>query len=110
MAAAHTPHRAWDFTHSVAKRPLGCNGKYGGSGYNRHLREKTEPCRRCRNSLNHWRRDKSRGGIAPRKHKPCGTNAAARRHRTKGEPLDLACRVAEAAYTAELRKLAREKY
>jgi len=110
VAAAHNPHKAWDFSHSPVKRPLGCNGKYGASGYNRHLREKTKVCQRCRNSMNHWRRERKRGGIAPRKLQPCGTNAAARRHRTKNEPLDLACRVAEAEYTDTWRKLAREKY
>jgi len=108
MAAARSPHKEWDFSHLPGRRSHGCNGKYGASGYNRHLREKTKPCQRCRDSLNHWRREKKRGGLVPRKLQPCGTNAAARRHRDNAEPLDLACRVAEAAYTAGLRKLARE--
>jgi WhiB family redox-sensing transcriptional regulator len=33
----------------------------------------------------------------------CGTTAAARRHRKRGEPMDDACRMAEALYRAQLR-------
>ena len=43
-------------------------------------------------------RDRRRGG-PPRTSAPCGTNAAAKRHRRNGElPLDDACREAERAY------------
>jgi len=106
MAAAHSPHKAWAYSHSPGRRPHGCNGKYGASGYNRHLRENTKVCQRCRNSMNHWRREKKRGGILARKLQSCGTNAAAKRHRKKDEPLCLPCRVAEAKYGEDRRKLA----
>jgi len=33
----------------------------------------------------------------------CGTTAASRRHRKRGEPMDDACRAAESAYRAQLR-------
>lgn len=34
---------------------------------------------------------------------PCGTHAAANRHRKRGEPVCEACRIADAAYTRQLR-------
>lgn len=46
-------------------------------------------------------RDRKRGG-PPREPQPCGTLAAVRRHKRKGEPLDDACRE---AYNAEQRRL-----
>ena len=41
-----------------------------------------------------------RGQNLPRHINPCGTPAAARRHRYKGERLDIACATAEADYHA----------
>jgi hypothetical protein len=45
-------------------------------------------------------RDRKRGK-PPRAPAPCGTPAAAKRHRRKGEPLDDACIAAERAYQRE---------
>jgi hypothetical protein len=39
----------------------------------------------------------------------CGTPAAARRHRYRGEPLDEACRAAEVAYNRRRRELRRAR-
>jgi hypothetical protein len=96
----------WDLNHKPGRRPLGCNGKYGQSGYKAHKRKAQKVCPRCRSSLNHWRREKARGGIKPTLPQPCGTHAAYERHRAaglRGAEIDLACRVAEANYRAELR-------
>jgi hypothetical protein len=94
--------RGWG-KHDPEKRPIGCNGKYGASGLLKHKREGTDICDACRESEKHYRRELRRG--QPLKHplKPCGTRAAAERHRKRRERLDLACRVAEAKYHADLR-------
>jgi hypothetical protein len=97
---------AWRRDHNPAARPLACNGRYGKSGAERHRREGTTPCRRCKASAAHWAREKRRGGLRPRKLAPCGTPAAANRHRRLGEPVDFACLVAEANYRTELRQRA----
>lgn len=94
---------SWRKDHDPFARPLGCNGKYGVSGVQRHRKAGTDPCEACRESNAHYRRERRRGGIKPRKPQPCGTYAAAQRHKWHGEPLDFACRVAEANYRAELR-------
>lgn len=100
---------SWDYSHKPFWKPLGCNNKYGQSGYKKHLRAGTKVCVRCNRSKAHYQREKRRGQLYPRLLQPCGTKAAAVRHRAKGEPLDLACRVAEAAEKAN-RKLVEEKY
>lgn len=91
----------WDLTHNPDRRPLGCNGKYGRSGAALHERAGEPVCKRCRNSINHYKRERRRGQLSPRKLQPCGTKAAAVRHRKKGEPLCFPCRIAEAAEKAE---------
>jgi len=53
-----------------------------------------------------WR-DKQRGG-PPREPAPCGTRAAAARHRRRGEPLDAACVEAERAYMREAARRSRK--
>lgn len=93
----------WDYSHKPFWKPKGCNDKYGKSGYNKHVRDGSPVCQRCRNSMNHYRRELARGQGSPRRLQPCGTPAAAHRHRQKGEPVDFACKVAEANYRAELR-------
>lgn len=87
---------SWDFTHNPNRLPKGCNGRYGQSGYRRHKKAGTKVCARCRASKNHYQREVHRGERYPLRPQPCGTKAAAVRHRSKGEALDLACRVAEA--------------
>jgi len=92
------------------RRPLGCNGKPGDSGRKAHARKNQPPCSKCKEASNHAKRERTRGQANPRKVHPCGTPAAARRHRYNDEPLDFACKVAEATYRAEQRKLATKKY
>jgi hypothetical protein len=93
-------------------RPLGCNGKYGHSGALRHTRKGQKPCRKCKASRNHYNREYKRKGLlaSPRKWElqPCGTPAAAQRHRKRGEPIDFACKVAAAKYKRDRRKLLKE--
>jgi hypothetical protein len=48
-------------------------------------------------------RDRKRGG-PPRTPQPCGTRAAATRHRRRGEPLCDACIAAERAYMRDAKK------
>lgn len=93
----------WDLTHNPARRPLGCNGRYGKSGADTHRRHGQAVCKRCRASQNHYNREYVRGGVKPRPLKPCGTNAAAERHRVNGEELCLACKVARAERGQEYR-------
>ena len=105
MAAATTPHKPWLLTHDPMARPLGCNGRYGPSGRVAHMRRAEEVCLLCRESLKHYRREAKRGNPGTgRRLKPCGTNAAAKRHRKKGEPIDFACRVAETLYNTSRKK------
>lgn len=112
MAAPKNPHRRWDLSHNPMERPLGCNGKYGGSGMLKHQRKGEKVCRRCLNSKRHYNREYSRKGIvfSPRvyERQPCGTAAAAARHRKAGEPRDYACKVAEAQYKRDYRKRIKE--
>ena len=98
----------WKLTHNPLVRPLGCNGKAGDSGYKRHQRRGQKACRRCKEAMNHARRERRRGQHLPRtvwELQPCGTPAAARRHRRNNEDLDYACKVAEAKYHTDLRAL-----
>lgn len=90
----------WDLTHNPEARPLGCNGKYGGSGVKVHTRRGTEICERCRVSMRHYRREKRRGQHLARRRKPCGTHAGYRRHERAKEPICFKCRVAETEYRA----------
>lgn len=94
----------WRLDHDPFARPLGCNGKYGVSGVQRHAADGTETCKFCRETYNHYKREQRRGGIKPRTPKPCGTYAAVDRHQRRGEPLDFACRVARARYQAKMRE------
>lgn len=94
---------SWRKDHDPFDRPLNCFGYYGKNGTVRHKREGTNVCELCRESAAHWFRENRRGGLKARTLQPCGTPAAANRHRRKGEPIDFACAVAEANYRAELR-------
>lgn len=90
------PGRSWDKTHNPAARPLGCNGKYGTSGAKWHRSHGQQVCAKCSASQNHYAREARRKALRPRVLKPCGTNAAAERHRAKGEDLCWDCRLAVA--------------
>lgn len=95
----------WRLDHNPFEQPLGCNGKPGRSGANRHRHIGEKPCRTCKDAENHWVREKRRGGTKKgRKVHPCGTYGAAQRHEVNKEPLDFACRVARSKYQAELRE------
>lgn len=48
-----------------------------------------------------WWTELDRMPPRPRHIQPCGTHAAYNRHRAKGEPVDLACEVAERQHNAE---------
>lgn len=93
----------WDLTHNPERRPVGCNGRYGKSGADKHRYNGEKVCAKCRASQNHIAREYKRGGIRPKPLKPCGTNAAAERHRAKGEPLCFDCKVAIARRGQEYR-------
>lgn len=95
----------WDYSHNPMANPLGCNGKPGYSGRNIHKRRGEKACERCKEAANHANRERRRGQTLPRHKRPCGTRAAAERHRIRNEELDFACKVAEAQYHAELRAL-----
>lgn len=97
---------SWRWDHDPFARPLGCNGKYGSSGIQRHSREGTTPCAGCRESYAHVKRERRRGGITTLKPPTaCGTATGARRHRRNGDPVCLPCRVAEARYRYHLRQI-----
>jgi hypothetical protein len=86
-------------------RPLGCNGRYGPSGRLAHSRAGEEPCALCKESHNHYRREAKRGNPGTgRRLKPCGTNAAAKRHRRRGEKECLPCAVARSNYNGQFKK------
>jgi len=87
--------KPWNLTHNPSARPLGCNGLYGASGYMGHRRRNEPICEPCADTRNHYMRERRRGGIKPRKLKPCGTSTAANRHRLNNEPVCFRCRVAE---------------
>jgi hypothetical protein len=94
----------WKLDHDPEQRPLGCNGRYGGSGRKMHFRNGTPTCDRCKASNAHYQREHRRGQPNPRpKPQPCGTMAAAHRHREAGEKPCLDCYTAEAKYHADLR-------
>lgn len=99
----------WNLDHDPEARPLGCNGRYGKSGYNWHKYHKTEPCEACRDSLRHYERELARGQNYPRQLKPCGTRAAAQRHRARGEEPCLPCKLAETAEISERSRVRRAK-
>lgn len=98
----------WRLNHNPQLRILGCNGKPGDSGRKAHQRRKEPACRRCKNASNHAKRERNRGQPHPRHLHPCGTPAAARRHRTNNEPLDIPCQLAEAQHHADLRARKKE--
>lgn len=100
MTAAH---KSWRLDHDPTKRPNGCNGKPGDSGRNRHKRRNEPTCQQCREAANHANRERRRGQPLPRPLHPCGTFAAATRHRNKNERLCIPCQIAEAKYHANLR-------
>lgn len=98
---------SWHLSHDPFDRPLGCNGKYGASGLQVHRRKGEKPCDACNASNNHARRELRRGQPLPRPHHPCGTRPAAARHRANGEPLDLACKLAEGKYNNDIKRKAK---
>lgn len=98
----------WRFDHDPFARPLGCNGKYGGSGVQKHRHYGTPPCKDCLESIAHYKRERRRGGLKPKQPAPCGTYGGAAQHKAKKEPTCFKCRVAEAAYRAEHRSKQRE--
>jgi hypothetical protein len=96
----------WDLTHDPAARPLGCNGAYGVSGAHKHRRQGEDTCPPCLASEAHYQREYRRGQPKPKALKPCGTWAAAQRHRKRREPLDFDCRLAESVYKQGRREAA----
>jgi len=96
---------SWKFDHDPEDRPIGCNGRYGTSGAAKHHYHREEVCDDCKASARHYARERKRGQLYPRKLQPCGTRAAALRHRDRGEERCLPCKIAEAAHQAE-RKMA----
>jgi hypothetical protein len=105
----HEAFKQWNLDHDPETRPLGCNGKYGPSGSLAHKRLGEAVCPVCRESVNHYRREGRRGsGGTQRRLRPCGTNAAAKRHRRNNEELDFRCRVAEFDYNERI-KASRKK-
>jgi len=99
--------KPWRLDHDPFTRPLGCNGRPGDSGRKVHKRRGEPICPKCQEAGNHAVRERRRGSPCPRRLNPCGTPAAARRHRYKGEPVDLLCRAAEANYHADHRRKTR---
>jgi hypothetical protein len=95
--------KAWKLDHNPEVRPLGCNGRYGNSGRGVHKNAGTPVCARCKKSAAHYARERRRGGIKPRTLEPCGTHAAAERHRRLGEPIDMACKLADANKSQDYR-------
>lgn len=101
----HEPHKIWLLSHDPEARPRGCNGKYGPSGRVAHQRRGEAPCELCSESLKHYRRERKRGHPGTgRRLQPCGTPAAAKRHRRKGEPVCFKCRVAATNYNTSVKK------
>lgn len=103
-----TAKAGWREAHDPEARPLGCNGKYGVSGAQRHDRAGEERCEACRESCNHYKREQRRGGLVKRRPPACGTYPAVSRHKRRSEPLDFACRVAQARYRAKNREQHRQ--
>jgi hypothetical protein len=97
----------WDTSHNPNTRPLGCNGRYGHSGADWHYRRKQKVCARCKRSRAHYERERRRGGLVPARLKPCGTTAAAQRHRDRGEDVCFKCKVADADKAQRRRDAAR---
>lgn len=95
--------KAWKLDHDPTARPLGCNGRWGNSGRSAHTKRQEPPCAACLASSAHYAREHRRGAIKPRTLEPCGTHAAAERHRIKGEPIDMACRLADANKSQDYR-------
>lgn len=97
-------NKPWKLSHNPSSRPLGCNGKYGQSGARLHRRRGEKVCKRCSKSGAHYQRERRRGEFqGPPPLRPCGTPSAAARHKSRGEPIDLACRLALAKQQQELR-------
>ena len=99
----------WKLSHDPEANPLGCNGKPGKSGYNKHKNAGTKVCRKCRAAFNWWQRERRRKGNVRRILRPCGTYAAYARHKRRNEPVDLACAIAGADYAAERRRIRKLK-
>ena len=88
-------------------------------GYQKHLRDGSEPCLPCRQANADADRRLAQTGTTkqpklgpgqPRKPRPeCGTPAASHRHRHYGEPIDDACRAANARKCAEYKQRVAEK-
>ena len=82
---------------------LGCNGKFGESGYNKHRRNGTTRCFKCRASRSQWLRFK-KPPKAPRPRHECGTMRAVWQHRERRETLDAACKATENKYDRERKR------
>jgi hypothetical protein len=82
-------------TWKLHERPLGCNGHYGNSGSNKHWRNGTEPCRKCKDSSAHFRwskRQEARAAPVSKKEALAEQMLAAMRDARKaGEELVLGC-------------------
>jgi hypothetical protein len=61
------------------------------------------PCALCKASEAHYARELRRGQGLPRPLHQCGTPAAYKRHKEKGEPIDFTCRVGRSKYLADNR-------
>jgi len=82
---------------------LGCNGKFGESGYQKHRRAGTVPCRRCLDSRNQWYRFKKPPRVT-RGRAECGTMRAVWQHRRFKETLDPACKDTVNAYDRDRKR------
>ena len=56
-----------------------------------------------------WWTDLDRVPAEPRPHRPCGSHAAYNRHIANGEPVDIACELAERAYQTERGRVRRAR-
>lgn len=84
---------------------LGCNGKFGESGYNKHRRAGTIACRKCLNSRNQWYRfKKPPRQPGPKQRAVCGTMRAVWQHLRHKETMDEACKLAHNTYDRERKR------
>jgi hypothetical protein len=95
--------RRWRLDHDPAARPLGCDGRWGHTGADRHRKKGEAVCAACKTSAAHYAREHRRKALRKKALQPCGTPAAAQRHREKGEPVCFKCRVADAEKGRQLR-------
>jgi len=89
---------------------LGCNGKFGESGYNKHRRAGTVPCRKCLDSRAQWYQHKKPiREVIPVNRAECGTIRAAWQHKRRRETLDEPCREAIRAYDREQKRKQKQR-